>query len=148
MIIKLESGCEYSEYITARKCAHDYCEDTQNTVVMFIGKAKVNTITSEYDNGEFVAFNEENNQELYKLFPKQLDYQWAEELKEATNSKIAELEAKREKYLAIIRRNSLHVLCADDHDDRCQEYLEASWELRDIDEELDKLRYELEILDK
>lgn len=146
----LQSDSEYSEYKAAVECAKAYCEETSMQVVIMIDHKQVNSITCEYDEDDksWCVLQEENDKNLYKFFSKELDNLWIDEHKRAINTKIKELEERRDLYMSIIRRNSMHVMVADDHDDVIQDYLEASWELRDIDEELDHLNYELEILDK
>lgn len=150
MVIILSRDCEYSEYLAAVECAKAYCDETAMAVSINIDIHIVNTITCEYDEDDraYRIFQEENIKNLSKYFPELPNYAWISDAKDKILARIEELEERRDAIEPMIVKNSIHALVSDDFDDDCQDFLEASWELRDIDEELDKLRYELEILDK
>lgn len=145
----LEPGCSYSQYCAAVQTAKKYVEEVgpQDFVIIYIGNSKVNEITYEYDQG-WIALECPNIHSLYDRFPYVEEFDWVSDCIKTTENKIKELEARKEEILKIKAKAWRHAAFADDHDDECQEWLEAVWELRDIEDELYMLHMDLECLNE
>lgn len=147
IIIRLSQNKE-EEYLAAVELGKTICEVTQKTVLVttedesFYEDVTLNTITCEEDDHEANLVLQQEDEEMVNKYI----YPYIEESIVGTNKKLEELKQRLKELKANKPKLGLH--SAEDVDDLYQAKLEWTWEVHDLEEEIDHLEYELEILCK
>lgn len=147
IIVRLSQNKE-EEYLAAVELGKTICEETQKTVLIttedeeWYGDVTLNKITCEEDDHEANLILQQEDE---KMMDKYI-YPYIEESVVCTSKKLEELKQQLKELKANKPRLGLHSV--EDVDDLYQVRLEWTWEVHDLEDEINHLEYELEILSK